>query len=37
MLSLELGPGGTFRVQLLEPPGLAQLCIGEDFADPYEG
>jgi len=36
VLSLELEPGGSVRVELLEPAGLAQLTIGEDIVDPYQ-
>jgi 3',5'-cyclic AMP phosphodiesterase CpdA len=34
-LSLALETDGTFRVEFVEPPGLAQLTLGDDIPDPY--
>jgi len=34
-LALQLGSEGAVQTELLEPPGMAQLTIGEDFPDPY--
>lgn len=35
VLSVVLEPDGTACADLAEPPGLKQLTIGDDFADPY--
>jgi 3',5'-cyclic AMP phosphodiesterase CpdA len=35
-LSLQLGEDGAVNVELVEPPGLAQLTLGVDLPDPYD-
>jgi hypothetical protein len=37
ILSLWLDDEGTFRVDLVEPPGLQQLTLGVDLSNPYGG
>jgi 3',5'-cyclic AMP phosphodiesterase CpdA len=34
-LSLDIGPDSSIRAELVEPPGLAQLTLGDDIPDPY--
>lgn len=36
ILALELSADGAARVDIVEPPNLVQLTLGEDIADPYE-
>jgi hypothetical protein len=36
VLSLTLHDDGTCRVAVERPPGLAQLMLSRDVADPYE-